>query len=109
MGSELDPFCLNIGVTDAFFHEEGNLPDCSDLLNSLDKGLANRRAHILRSLVGILSVPEDLLGSRLFRILRTSGSVTWTSAKNGTEGPGGVIVGISLSRVSSLVWSANVC
>ena len=80
-----------MGVTQAFFQTAGNLPDSSDLLNSLERGLAIRRAHILSNLIGILSGPEDLLGSRELRIFSTSRSVTWTSANGGMNCSGGVI------------------
>ena len=57
-----------MGVTDAFFQDLGNLPDFSDLLKSFVRGPAMRSAHILRSLVGILSGPDDLFASKPLRI-----------------------------------------
>ena len=107
MGSEFEPFRLKMGVTHAFFQDDGNFPDCKDLLKSLESGLAIISAHIFRSLFGILSGPVDLLVSSPFRILRTSGSVTRTSARLGTGCSGGVIWGIGLSCVSSLLWEAK--
>ena len=90
-------------MTYAFFHEEGNLPKHSDLLNSSERGLAINNAHIFSNLAGILSGPDDLFISRLLIIFSTSDSVARTSARGGTEWSGGSRVGNGLSCVSSRV------
>ena len=62
LGMCLDPF-LNTGVTLPLVHSLGSCPDDIDMLKSLASGSAIHGAPSLRSLPGMLSGPDDFVGS----------------------------------------------
>ena len=73
-----------MGLMFAVFHEFGKIPCCSDLLKSLVIGSTIKIADIFNNFVGISSGPVDLLGSREFRIDKTSRSETVILSRRGT-------------------------
>ena len=66
---------LKTGVTSANFHRSGNIPNDRDRLNRRQREQAICGAISLRSLPGILSGPEALLGSMVFSAFSTSDAV----------------------------------
>ena len=64
-----------MGITFTIFKRLGNLPLEKDLLINPHKGFIIKSGIILRSFIGMLLGPVDLL-SRVFMISRTSSSDT---------------------------------
>ena len=96
-----------MGLMFAIFHEFGKIPCCNDLLNSLVIGSTIRIADIFNNLVGISSGPVDLLGSREFRIDKTSRSEIVILFRIGTFWFCVVLGNCAPVGMSSRAWDAK--